>query len=214
MLRHSGGSWVDTETGEIIAPRGHAKPPPLMKVPSFKQTSAKSFTMPKINLPPIGTIINIAVMAAVGLAGYKLYMKFFGQSALDIANTKGSAAMAATVISNDQAKADQLSATSGSLGSKGLVVTDMHKSIANTFHDMFNTWWINDDEIVKTILGENVQTFRLVSLAYGSRTIPDYDAWHIGSVLSAKDALTFKDTLKLVLDSDSLAKIHAYYTVI
>jgi len=233
MLKFSGGSWVDTDTGEIIAPRGHSKKSDFMpvnnNVKSERSNKMRSFdkAFPPVKLPklPTGLLINLAVVGGIGLIVYKLYTKFFGQTAIDKLTDKGDEAIGKTYKSDNQTKADQLGTTAASLQSKGLTVSNLHKSLADTFHNMLDSTWVDHDKIVKTILNEDVQTFRLVSVAYGTRDLNswtkslahifDSDAWSTSSLFSShKNTGTLKDHLRMVLSDDEQSKISSYLAVI
>ena len=78
-------------------------------------------------------------------------------------------------------------------------------------------------KIVKTILNQDVQTFRFMSVAYGSRELTLYidshpfsGGWSISNLLSFsnKQVGTLKEHLQLVLSESDLTRIHSYISVI
>ncbi|MEB0278963.1 hypothetical protein [Mucilaginibacter sp. 10B2] len=196
-----------------------------VKMPTLPKSNRrpKSFTLPKINLPNPATLINVVIIGAVGLGAYKLYQKFFGNDPIQDANDKGAAAAAKTFVSNDGATATALKQTRDSLANKGLVVSNMHTQLATFFHDNLNNLWVDHDKIVKSILQENIQTFRLVSTAYGTRDLSRFAnspahllngrSW-TDMFTSSKLVGTLKSHLLIVLTSSEQSKLSKYLAVI
>jgi hypothetical protein len=146
---------------------------------------------------------------------------------IDTAKNKGDAAIGKTYHDTNQTDADIISTNTNSLASKGLFVSDMHRSIAKSFHDWLNRTWVDHDVIVKNILKENIQTFRLVSVAYGTRPLPYYamSPLHIANVglwdgikaswnPSDQYSGTLKTHLTIILTDDEKKKISHYLSVI
>lgn len=224
--------------GAMFKQSGGLPPHPLRVEINKRQSMANSYSRPaprgrsKIQIPNIniGLLINLAIPVAIGLVGYNLYKKFFGGDAqtsmINDKNDKGSAALGSTYVSSSQATADTLTNTAASLATKGLTVSAMHKSIANTFQTWLNSLWVDHDRIVATILKEDIQTFRLVSVAYGTRSLPTYAASpaHIATVgiwsqiSSLWDDNQYTGTLKQhlngILTDSEKTKISKYLAVI
>jgi hypothetical protein len=214
MLRTSGGTYYDPDTGEVMHPRGH-QTKKNMSYPSYKKPSSKSFSLPNIKIPnfDVSKVLNLMLIGGVGFLGYKLYNNFFGQTAIDKAQAAGVAALSKTYVSDSQAKADSITATASSLAAKGLVVNNSNKITADTLHVWMDSYWVEDAYIVKAILGMSVQTFRLVSTAYGSRTLSSYAVWHF-TTIGQNEELTLRDALILTINTAEKTKIHAYLSVI
>lgn len=214
------GINVDVDTGEIL----DFVPKPMRRVTRSFNTSS----FPKMPMPKAATVINIALIGGVGLVAYKLYHKFFGTDASDvISNTAdvGKLSLSKTYVDTSGAKAAQLTATASSLASKGLQVTQLHQSLANTIHGYLDSAWVDHDKIVKMILGQGIQTFRLMSVAYGTRSLQNYgnsfahvlntSSWSLDNLFSkTKYVGTLKDHLQEVLTSDEQTKIRSYLSVI
>jgi hypothetical protein len=224
--RFSGGGNQFSNMLKMSAAPPGLKPFPV-KMPTLPKRKKSNFSMPKMPGINIGLLLNLAIVGGIGLVGYKLYNKFFGgaDSILSNTNDKGSQALAKTFVSTNQSKADTLKSTAASLNTKGLSVSSLHQSLANTFHDYLDSMWVDHDKIVKTILGENVQTFRLVSVAYGTRDLKNYvnspahilnlNNWDITKFMSADNSVgTLKDHLNLVLTSGELKQLSQYLAVI
>lgn len=182
--------------------------------------NSKSF-----KLPAMGGLLNIALIGGAVYIGYKLLTSVGGgissifSSPQSVASGKGDAALAATFVSDNQAKADTLTATASSLNSAGYGVSSLHQGIANTLHGDMDTWWVNDDEIVNIIKQESIPTFQLVSVAYGTRNLNTWWDTHpfnanfwspVNMVSSNQDTGTLSDHLKLTLSSSALAEISQY----
>lgn len=202
------GIDLDMDTGEILNFK-----------PKRMAYTARGRKMPQISMPDLGKILPLAMYAGIGLIGYKVYKQFFGQTAADVVDDKadkGSKAVAALTVDANQAKANAVQATAASLQRTGLNVSDSHKKIADWFNEAMDSWWVDTASIVKTILGQNIQTFRLVSVAYGARTLKQYCDYHISAFASKarNEPITFADSLKLVLSKDELKKIHGYISMI
>jgi hypothetical protein len=205
------------------APAGNKRYP--VKMPRY--IKKRGLSLPKVNLNP-SSVINIAVIGGIGLLAYKLYHSFFGNSLSDLIDAKtenGQKAIASTYVDASQSKADQLKQTAASLSSKGLVVSSIHQGLANTFHNMLDSAWVDHAKIVKTILGQNIQTFRLVSVAYGTRSLPTYgnspahllntSSWSLTNLFSStKYTGTLKDHLREILTSSEQSQISKYLAVI
>ncbi|QQL51091.1 hypothetical protein [Mucilaginibacter ginkgonis] len=215
---------LDIETGELLnfKPSANAKNP-------YRKMAYRKNPLSGVKMPSASTVINLAMIGGVGLVGYKLYQKFFGDTsvsdAADAAKQKGAVALGSTYVDSNQAKADSITNTQSSLAAKGITVSTTSASLANTFHDWLNSLSVDHDQIVNTILKMDVQTFRLMSVSYGTRDLATYaksplhllnaDVWSLGNLFHENKMIgTLKDHLKIVLYAAELTKIHAYYSVI
>ncbi|MET3979987.1 hypothetical protein ABIB62_002670 [Mucilaginibacter sp. UYP25] len=185
---------------------------------TMAQNRSTSFKMPKFNMPNIniGSVINLAILGFVGIAGYKLYNMFFGgaSNVIDDKKDKGERAAAAMYVSSDQAKADTAKSTAASLSSKGLIATSQHGKLAIYYNDLFNNMFPDHGKILATVKGQNVQTFRLVSGVYGKREIYWYTKFSVIHLTAKETAFTLGDTLKMILSESELKSIHSYITSI
>ncbi|HVW94940.1 MAG TPA: hypothetical protein VHA56_03145 [Mucilaginibacter sp.] len=222
--KFSGGT--DNQVSAVLrqskAPPGAGLFPVVMpKLPPYKKRNL-SFKAPNIDLPSITTLINIAVIGFIGLAAYKLYQKFFGDTLANKKEDAGNTAFDKIYVDTKQSKADEVTATAASLNSAGLTVSDLHKKVANSLHDLMDSIIVDHDKIVATIKGEAIPTFQLVSVAYGTRTLNTYKAWHIfnpdawkGFGLTGTDSQdTLKAHLNLVLSSSELSSISQWLSAI
>jgi hypothetical protein len=224
------GNMLRISSAPAYAPYVEKRPDPSwgqgynVKMPKY-QKSNRGFKVPSMPNLPVGSIVNIAILAAVGIAGYKLYTMFFGNSVIGAKADNGQAAIDKTYVDSNQAKADLLKGTAASLQSQGLSVSTLHSGLADTFHGWLDSLWVDHGQIVTAILGENVQTFRLVSVAYGTRDLSTYinsvfhvfnaGNWSIANPLSStKGVGTLKEHLTYVLTADELTKIHDYISAI
>jgi hypothetical protein len=80
---------------------------------------------------------------------------------------------------------------------------------------------VDEIEIVKIIKSEGIPTFKLVSVAYGTKLLDKYAQYHplssyfwAGVFTDNKTQGTLKDHLTHVLSSDNINQIHAYIDAI
>lgn len=216
---------IDTETGEVLdfKPNTRLKNPYRMKA-NFKKLSSG------LPLPAPGKLIDIAVLGAIGLGGFILYQKvfkpFLSKDPVDKANDDAEKAAAAAYVSTSKSELDRSKATATSLAGKGIVMSDLHKGNADYLHGLLDSNWVDHDQIVKTIMGMSKQTFQLVAVAYGRRSLPNYvkgyahianvSLWTTISSIWTDDVWTdtLKNQLKAILTSSELAKLSSWLDAI
>ncbi|MEB0260750.1 hypothetical protein [Mucilaginibacter sp. 10I4] len=208
LNKQSGSEYSNTRKSDL--PPHPLRRPQTSKPNYVQQKPTASFKMPKFNMPNIniGAVINLAILGAVGIAGFKLYNMFFGGASNIISNTqdRGEKALAGTFVSTEQSKADSLKNTASSLSTKGLSISNQHMQLALNWHDMFDRMFPNHSSIIANLKKSNIQTLRLVASVYGTRPIDGFTYWSIqdGLFTDNKKGYTFKDAIKMILSDSEL----------
>ncbi|MDN3584734.1 hypothetical protein [Mucilaginibacter flavus] len=216
---------IDPDTGEVL----DFKPNKNLKNP-YKMANFKSYKAPSFKMPNPKSLIDLAIVGAIGLGGFILYNKvfkpFMTNSAIDKANSDGEKAVGADYVNTQSSQIKTAKATATSLGSQGYSVGSLHQGNANLLHTLMDREVVDHDEIIKVVKGMSVPTIKLVSIAYGNRSLPNYaKSWiHVfnvnfttwGKSLFSDDVLTGKlvDHLTYVLYASECKQITSWLDAI
>ncbi len=185
-----------------------------------RSTGAKVMGM----LPKLpGIALPLVITGVIGAAGYWVYKKFAvntpDQKAQDTADKAG----LTNLTTRQVASVNSLDALKKSLSARGLNVSNVHQSFANTLNAAMNTSAIDHGEIIKIVKSMGLETFQLTAIAYGQRELRGYvtsplhifepDFW-IDSFSTLKLYGTLKYHLQVALTSSEFLSIGAYVNTV